>query len=250
MARSNTRRLRTVVRGLVTAVGERLRDRRVALNSQSGQALVEIALVLPILTVGLISGAEFARAFSVQSAVQNAARAGAEGFAINQALTEPDVRCYAQQELVRTTGVTVPQGDPSHLKGYCPTTSSSSVIVPGVAAVTPDNMTDIVVGTDLTIDSSTSQETVTVTSVTATTFTASFTKSHGSSSYTIMGVAPSCTAGFCIQTWGVTSDYLAGSTPSKHVKVEVQYTYETIIAWPGVPHVFMFDRVMTMKLPL
>src|SRR6266542_218498 len=176
MARSNTRRLRTVVRGLVTAVGERLRDRRVALNSQSGQALVEIARVLPILTVGLISGAEFARAFSVQSAVQNAARAGAEGFAINQSLTEPDVQCYAQQELVRTTGVTVPQADPLHLKSYCPRTSSTTSVTTGVATVTPSDMTDIVIGQDLTIDSSAAQETVTVTSVTTTTFTATFTK--------------------------------------------------------------------------
>ncbi len=145
-------------------------------RSRSGQALVETALVLPIFTIGLLGGAEFARALSVQGAVTNAARAGAEGYAVNQSLTEADVRCYAQQELNRTAGVTA--------TGYC------------------------------------SGETV-----------------------------PTCSAAYCIQTWGVTADYTVGTPPVKYIKVEVRYTYQTIITWPGILRNVYLDRTTIMGLP-
>ena len=51
----------------------------------------------------------------------------------------------------------------------------------GTRTVTPASMTDIYVGSVLLIDVSTPQETVTVTAITATTFTAVFANSHSGS---------------------------------------------------------------------
>ena len=42
-----------------------------------GQSIVELALALPILVFLLIGGADLARAFAIQIAVQNGARAAA-----------------------------------------------------------------------------------------------------------------------------------------------------------------------------
>ena len=58
------------------------------------------------------------------------------------------------------------------------TTLSAAITATGIQAVTPASMANIVVGSVLAIDSGGSRETVTVTAVTATTFTANFTKTH------------------------------------------------------------------------
>ena len=47
-----------------------------------GQSIVEFSLALPILVFGLIGGSDLARAFAIQLAVQNGARAGAEAAAV------------------------------------------------------------------------------------------------------------------------------------------------------------------------
>lgn len=68
-------------------------------RDELGQSLVELALLLPVLVFGLIGGADLARAFAAQLAVQNAARAGAEAAAIGVA-TDAEVVDYARAELI------------------------------------------------------------------------------------------------------------------------------------------------------
>lgn len=58
------------------------------------------------------------------------------------------------------------------------TNSSTAVASTGVATVTPASMSNISVGTQLLVDTGASQETVTVSAVTATTFTANFAQTH------------------------------------------------------------------------
>lgn len=74
-------------------------------NGDRGQSLVELALTLPILVFSLIGGADLARAYGAQIAVQNAARAGAEAAAISQSPTAPLAIARARDELSRTPGV-------------------------------------------------------------------------------------------------------------------------------------------------
>jgi Flp pilus assembly protein TadG len=72
------------------------------LREEAGQSLVEFALALPILVFGLIGGADLARAFAIQLAVQNGARAGAEAAAITQAPTGDLAAAKAYDEISRT----------------------------------------------------------------------------------------------------------------------------------------------------
>lgn len=67
--------------------------------------MVELALLLPLLVFGLMGGADLARAFAIQLAVQNAARAGAEAYAITSAPTPNLARAAAVAELNRTPTV-------------------------------------------------------------------------------------------------------------------------------------------------
>jgi Flp pilus assembly protein TadG len=76
------------------------------LLGQRGQALVEVALLLPILVFGLIGGADLARAFAAQLGVQNAARAGAEAYVLGAAATDAAVAAYVRNELGGVPGVT------------------------------------------------------------------------------------------------------------------------------------------------
>lgn len=63
---------------------------------------MEFALALPILTFGLIGGTDLARAFAIQLAVQNGARAGAEAAAIYTTPTPALTSLRAVDELGRT----------------------------------------------------------------------------------------------------------------------------------------------------
>lgn len=69
---------------------------------ERGQSLVELALVLPILIFGLLGGADLARAYAIQLAVQNAARAGAEAAAIDFSPTASAMVARARDEMSRT----------------------------------------------------------------------------------------------------------------------------------------------------
>lgn len=71
-----------------------------------GQALVELALLLPLLVFGMIGGADLARAYAAQLAVQNAARAGAEAYVLGVATTDAQVTTYVRDDLGGVPGVT------------------------------------------------------------------------------------------------------------------------------------------------
>jgi hypothetical protein len=53
----------------------------------------------------LLGGADMARAFAIQLAVQNGARAGAEAYAIDFTPTSAETILHAQQEMNRTPGM-------------------------------------------------------------------------------------------------------------------------------------------------
>lgn len=78
-----------------------------SLSDDGGQSMVELALTLPILVFSLIGGADLARAYAIQLAVQNGARAGAEAAAITYpfALTESSIKTRTIDEMDRTPGM-------------------------------------------------------------------------------------------------------------------------------------------------
>jgi Flp pilus assembly protein TadG len=78
---------------------------RQAAKEQFGQSMVELALLLPILVFGLIGGADLARAYALQLAIQNGARAGAEAYAINFSPTAFMAQQRAKDEMARTPGM-------------------------------------------------------------------------------------------------------------------------------------------------
>ena len=99
-----------------------------------GQSMVELALLLPVLVFGLLGGADLARAYALQLAVQNGARAGAESYAINFNPTPADAAARAMDEMARTPGL-----DPAlanifvstaQLDGVTPCISPPTVVTP------------------------------------------------------------------------------------------------------------------------
>lgn len=70
-----------------------------------GQSVVELALILPLFVGVLLGGADLARAYAVQLAVQNGARAGAESYAIDQTPTAAEASLAAVAEISRTPTV-------------------------------------------------------------------------------------------------------------------------------------------------
>ena len=64
--------------------------------------MVELALTLPILVFGLLGGADLARAFALQIAVENGSRAGAESYAIDSTPTPAEAQDTAMKEINRT----------------------------------------------------------------------------------------------------------------------------------------------------
>lgn len=82
------------------------------LRGERGQSLIELALSLPILVFLLMGGADFARAYSAQVGVLNAARVGAEaaasrapGVTIPVIADDPVVITYTRNEFSRAAGV-------------------------------------------------------------------------------------------------------------------------------------------------
>lgn len=97
---------------------------------QAGQALVEVAIALPILLALLVGIFEFARAYNVQQVITNAAREGARegvlpppGVAASQARAVP--RATARLADANITGATVA----FTCSGGCDTGDSVSVNV-------------------------------------------------------------------------------------------------------------------------
>ncbi len=66
------------------------------------QSMVEVSLLLPLLVFVLLGGADLARAFALQLAVQNGARAGAEAAAIDFSPSTGEARQRALNEMSRT----------------------------------------------------------------------------------------------------------------------------------------------------
>lgn len=75
-------------------------------RGERGQSLVEFALAVPLLAVTLLGGADMARAYAAQLAVQNGARAGAEESALDVTPTGADAIAAVQNEIGRTPGLT------------------------------------------------------------------------------------------------------------------------------------------------
>jgi Flp pilus assembly protein TadG len=98
---------------------------RQAANEQFGQSMVELALLLPILVFGLIGGADLARAFALQLAVQNGARAGAEAYAITFSPTPALAQARAKDEMARTPGMDV--NNPALLQTFVDVTQADGV---------------------------------------------------------------------------------------------------------------------------
>ena len=67
--------------------------------------MVELALLLPVMVFGLIGAADLARAYALQLAVQNGARAGAEAYAIDYAKNQAQAITRARTEMSQTTGL-------------------------------------------------------------------------------------------------------------------------------------------------
>jgi Flp pilus assembly protein TadG len=92
---------------------------------ERGQSLVELALALPLLVFGLIGAGDLARAYAIQSAVENGARAGAEAYAI-KAVPAGGILSRTQQEMTGTPG----------MQAGAATISTSFPTISGVSYVT------------------------------------------------------------------------------------------------------------------
>jgi len=75
------------------------------LRDEHGQSFTETALLLPILVFLILAGGDLARAYAMQLAVQNGARAGAEAAAIDFTPTETEAEARARDEMSRTPGM-------------------------------------------------------------------------------------------------------------------------------------------------
>jgi len=106
------------------------------------------------------------------------------------------------------------------------TNTSTAVAAPGVVTITPAAMTNIFVGTPLLVDTGASAETVIVTAVTSTTFTATFANTHSS-------------------TWNIVSAPLAAVTYSSAPVTETALTPHQISA--QLPNVLLPGDILTFK---
>ena len=158
------------------------------LRSERGQSVVELALALPMMTFTLIGGADMARAFAAQLAVQNGARAAAESIALAYTPTGSTAATRVQDEMGRTPGVNV--------SGAC--TYASNTYTCGGATVT-----------------------------------ITYVKRTGNPV-----VESACTGAADIYASSGTSSL---ATPC-WAKVQVQYSWSTLVPWPGLPRTFAFDR--------
>ena len=73
-------------------------------KAADGQSIVELALCLPLLVFGVVGGADLARAYALQIAVENGSRAGAEAYAITSSAvrTTGEAQQAAIDEINRT----------------------------------------------------------------------------------------------------------------------------------------------------
>ncbi len=109
------------------------------LRGAAGQSLPEFALALPILVFGLLAGADMARAYALQLAVQNGARAGAEATALDVTPTSSEAVTHVQQEMNRTPGMDATQATItltfSQADGVTPCTGAPSTSTAGTPSI-------------------------------------------------------------------------------------------------------------------
>jgi len=68
---------------------------------RAGQAMVELALALPVLVFGIVGGIDFGRVYAAYFGAMNAARAGVEAGVMGAAQTDAAIIAQAQDELQR-----------------------------------------------------------------------------------------------------------------------------------------------------
>jgi Flp pilus assembly protein TadG len=73
--------------------------------------MIELALALPLLAFSLLGGADLARAFALQIAVENGSRAGAESYAIDSSPTPGEAQTVTVNEINRTPTANVQLSD-------------------------------------------------------------------------------------------------------------------------------------------
>lgn len=76
-----------------------------AVRDELGQSVVELALSLPLMAFLLLGGADMARGYAIQLAVQNGARAAAEAAAVDHSPTVTEADARARDEMGRTPGM-------------------------------------------------------------------------------------------------------------------------------------------------
>src|SRR5690348_9778619 len=81
-----------------TALGRTLPEVMSFFRRDGGQSMVELALTMPLLVFALIGGADLARAFALQIAVENGSRAGAEAYAIDSTPTNLEAQTAVVNE--------------------------------------------------------------------------------------------------------------------------------------------------------
>src|SRR5436309_11346675 len=75
------------------------------IRQELGQSVVEVSLLMPMLVFLILAGGDLARAYAMQLAVQNGARAGAEAAAIDFSPTATLAENRARDEMSRTPGM-------------------------------------------------------------------------------------------------------------------------------------------------
>lgn len=70
-----------------------------------GQALVELALTLPVLVFVLMGGIDLARGFTALTGVQSAAKSAVEAASLGRVSADADIVAAARDDLGRTPGV-------------------------------------------------------------------------------------------------------------------------------------------------
>lgn len=99
-----------------------------------GQSIVELALCLPLLLFGLLGGADLARAFALQIAVENGSRAGAEAYAITAQPTTQEAQAAAVAEINRTPGANAAPANVAVTKARSDGVTSCAAGTPTIAS--------------------------------------------------------------------------------------------------------------------
>jgi Flp pilus assembly protein TadG len=108
-----------------------MRAQRIQVRDENGQAFVELALVLPMLILLVVGGAEIGRLAYADIEISNAARAGVayamQSHAAVAASQYPNIENAAKQDAPNIPGLVV---DPPILTCYCETSVGATSAIP------------------------------------------------------------------------------------------------------------------------